>query len=86
MIQSRSSSARSTGHLLVVEHVVVGLVGGLELPRLARADRVERELHVLAQLRRGLRAAGLVVDQLVAAVGQPVDAVDAPAQQVRARA
>ena len=41
-------------------------MGGLELPRLARADRVERELHVLAQLRRGLRAPGLVVDQLVA--------------------
>ena len=58
-------------------------MGGLELPRLARADRVERELDVLAQLRRRLRPAGLVVDQLVAAVRQLVDAVDAPAQQVR---
>ena len=37
-------------HLRVVEHVVVGLLGRLELPRLARADRVQRELHVVAQL------------------------------------
>src|SRR4029450_111345 len=56
----------------------------LELPRLARADGVERELDVLAQLGGRLRAAGLVVDQLVAALGQPVDAVHAAAQHVRA--
>ena len=81
-IQSRSSSPRSTGDLLVVEHVVVGLLGGVELPGLAGADGVERQLHVVLELGRGLRAAGLVVDQLVAAVGQAVDAVDAAAQQV----
>ena len=38
------------GDLLVVEHVVVGLLGRVELPRLARADGVERELDVVAQV------------------------------------
>ena len=73
-------------HLGVVEHVVVGLLGGLELPRLARADGVQRELHVGLELGRGLGPAGLVVDQLVAAVGQPVDAVHAAAYEVVAEA
>src|SRR2546421_9223473 len=69
--------------LLVVQHVVVRLLRGVELPRLPGADRVQGQLHVLAQLRRSLRPARLVVDQLVAAIGQPVDAIDPAAQQVR---
>ena len=36
--------------LRVVEDVEVGLARGVDVPRLARADRVERELDVLAQL------------------------------------
>src|SRR5439155_13900585 len=40
------------GHLGVVEYVVVGLLGGVELPGLARAHGVERELYVDLQLRR----------------------------------
>src|SRR3954454_219762 len=63
------------GHAFVVEHVVVALRRGLEAPCLARAHLVERQLHVLAQLALGLGLAGLVVDQLVAAVGQAVDSV-----------
>src|SRR3712207_6235880 len=72
------------GDLLVVEHVVVGLLGGLDLPGLACGHRVEGELDVRAQLRRGLGATRLVVDELVGAVGQPVDAVDAAADEVLA--
>ena len=71
-------------HARVVEHVVVGALGRLELPRLARGDRVERELDVVAQLLGALGDARLVVDQLVAAAGELVDAVDAPADLVAA--
>ena len=87
---SHTQSARSPSsghrHLLVVEQVVVGLAGGLQPPRLARADRVQRQLDVVGQLVGALGPAGLVVDQLVLAAGQQVDPVDAPAQQVAARA
>ena len=34
--------------LRVVEDVQVGLLGGLEVPRLGGGDRVQGELHVLA--------------------------------------
>src|SRR4051812_37638816 len=68
--------------LLAVEHVVVALRRGLELPRLARAHLVDRELDVLAQILRRLRAAGLVIDQLVRAIGMAVDAVDPAPQKV----
>jgi len=44
------------GHLEIVEHVVVGLVGALELPVFACSERVERELDVVAQLLGGLGA------------------------------
>ena len=40
------------GHLDVVEHVVVGLARGLELPVLARRERVQRQLHVVARAAR----------------------------------
>src|SRR5436190_1824295 len=70
--------------LLVVEDVEVRLARGIEVPGLARADGIERQLDVLAQLRGAARASRLVVDELIAAVGQPVDPVDAPAQRVRA--
>src|SRR5262249_4909329 len=53
-------------------------------PRFARADRVERQLHVLAQLGRAARAAGLVIDELVATVRQAVHPVHAATQRVRA--
>ena len=85
MTASASRSSRGHGHLEVVEHVVVGLPRGLQPPGLARGERVERQLDVVPQLLGGLRAGGLVVDQLVLlAVGapEPVDAVDAPAQVV----
>src|SRR3954470_18787863 len=68
--------------LLPGQDVEIALSRGLEPPRLARAHLIERELDVLAQLVLGLRLPGLVVDQLVRAVGPLVDAVDAPAQQV----
>ncbi len=67
---------------LVVEHVVVGALGRLDLPGLAGRDRVERELDVVAQLLGAPGDAGLVVDQLVAAAGQLVDTVDAATDQV----
>ena len=54
-------------HLLIVEQVVVGLLRGVEAPRLASAHGVQRELHVVGQLRGALRTPGLVIDQLVAA-------------------
>src|SRR4051812_25142200 len=73
-------------HLLVVEDVVVALAVGVDLPGLARADGIERQLHVLAQLRRAAGPSRLVVDELVAAAGQLVDAVDAAAERVRAHA
>ena len=69
--------------LLPGQHVQVALGRGLEPPRLARADLVERQLHVLAQVGLGLRLARLVVDQLVGAVGEAVDPVDPPPKQVR---
>ena len=55
---------------LVGEHVPVAAALGLDLPRLAGAEPVERELDVAAQLRARARVAGLVVDQLVAALGR----------------
>src|SRR5215210_3234251 len=73
-------------HLLPLEHVQIALRRGRQVPRLARSHLVERELHVLAQFLGGLRFTGLVVDQLVAALGKAVDAVDAPAHEVRAEA
>ena len=79
----RSPSIAGHGDLLVVEHVVVGLLRRIELPGLAGADRVQRQLDVVAQLLGALGPPGLVVDQLVVAAGQPVDAVDAPAEQMR---
>src|SRR3954468_23934972 len=45
-------------HLLTVEDVVVALRRGLELPGLARAHLVDRELDVLAQVLGRLRAPG----------------------------
>src|SRR5581483_2466788 len=63
-------------HLLIVEQVIVGLLGGVEAPSLARAHCVERELDVVGQLGRGLRPPGLVVDQLIGPTRQPVDPVD----------
>src|SRR3954454_11547112 len=74
------------GDLLVVEHVVVRLMRRLQLPRLARSDRIQRELHVLAQLGGRLGTSRLVVDELVAAVRQAVHSVHPPAQQMRAEA
>ena len=88
--------AARDGHLEIVEHVVVGLARGLQLPRLASGQRVQRQLYVVLQLLGGLRARGLVVDQLVlsarafAALGlaaparEAIDAVYTPAQVVRA--
>ncbi len=76
------------GHLQVIEHVVVGLARGLQLPGLLRGERIQGQLDVVFQLLRGLRAGGLVVDQLVLIahplrpLRQTVDAVDAPAQMV----
>ena len=83
-------SPRQTDDLEVVEHVVVGLAGGLQLPVLARGQRIQRQLDVVLQLLGGPRARGLVVDQLVQPIlgslarQQPIDAIDAPAQMVRA--
>ena len=56
--------------LLVVEHVVVGLVGGLERAR-PRCAATEYSASWTSSRRSAalLRAAGLVVDQLVGAVG-----------------
>ncbi len=69
----------------VVQHVVVGLAGGRQLPVLARSQRIERQLDVVAQLLGALRPRGLVVDQLVLRLGarmQAIDAVDPAAQVV----
>src|SRR5581483_4805611 len=71
-------------HARVVEHVVVRALGRLELPGLARRHRVERELDVVAELLGALGRARLVVDELVAAAGEGVDAVDAAADVVAA--
>src|SRR5205807_2342543 len=49
-----------------------------------RTDGIERKLHVIAQLGLRLRDAGLVVDQLVAAALELVDAIDAAANVMRA--
>src|SRR5436190_23691508 len=73
---------RADGALLVVEHVVVALARRLEPPRLACAQLVERELDVVLQLRRAAGPPGLVVDQLIGAVGQPVYTIDAATEQV----
>jgi hypothetical protein len=54
------------------------------VPVLARGERVERQLDIVAQLLGGARTGGLVVDQLILGLARPrrqmVDAVDAPAQ------
>ena len=68
--------------LVGVEHVVVAAGAGLDLPGLAGRQPVERQLQVVLELGLGLALAGLVVDQLVVAVGQAVDAVDAAADVV----
>ena len=69
------------GDLLVVEDVPVGAVGGLDVPGLAGGDAIEGDLEVVGQLGGALGRAGLVVDELVAAVGMAVDAVDAAADR-----
>ena len=69
-------------HLVGVEHVVVAAGAGLDLPGLAGGEPVERQLQVVLQLGFGPALAGLVVDQLVVAVGQAVDPVDAAADVV----
>ena len=70
--------------LLVGEDVPVAAGRSLQPPGLAGGEPVDRELHVRLELPRRLGVAGLVVDQLVAAAGQLVDAVDAAAQVVGA--
>src|SRR4029453_9773147 len=72
------------GDLLVGEHVPVAPGGSLEAPGLPRGKAIDRELNVRLELPRRCRVAGLVVDQLVAAAGQLVDAVNAAAQVVGA--
>src|SRR3546814_4185906 len=52
------------------------------MPGLARGDGVERELYVLVELGLALGSSRLVVDQLVRAIRQAVDAVDAPTQHM----
>src|SRR3954452_18828078 len=69
--------------LLVGEDVPVAAGGALEAPCLTRGEPVDRELHVGLELPGRLRIAGLVVDQLVPAAGQLVDAVAPPAQVMR---
>ena len=71
-------------HPLVGEHVPVAADPRVDLPRLAGAEPVERQLHVAAQLAARAGVAGLVVDQLVSTVGAAVDAVDATPELVRA--
>ena len=84
MIHSvRSPSSGGKAHLLVIEQIEVCLARGIELPRLPSPHRIQRQLHVVGELVGALGAAGLVVDQLVLAAGQPVDAVDAAAKHVR---
>src|SRR3954454_22751088 len=73
---------RRRGDLVAVEHVVVAAGAGLDSPGLARGHPVERQLQVVGKLFLALTLAGLVVDQLVVAVGQAVDAVDAAADVV----
>ena len=74
-------------HLDVVEHVVVGLARGLQLPVLARRERVQRELDVVLRAARpssGARSCSRSARTRASApVAEPVDAVDAPAQVVR---
>ena len=57
---------------------------GLDVPRLAGGEAVEGELQVALEVGLGLAFAGLVVDQLVVAVGQAVDPVDPAAHVVLA--
>ena len=52
LTDSVSISALGTGTFTIVEHVVVGLARGLQLPRLARGERVQRQLDVVLQLGR----------------------------------
>ena len=73
-------------HLQVVEHVVVGLTRGLQVPGLARRERVQRQLHVVAELLGPLRRARSCSRSARTPrprSRQAVDAVDAPAQVVR---
>ncbi len=76
------------GHLVVVEHVVVGLPRGLQLPGLARGERIERELDVVAAAARrssGARSCSRSArTRRPSPPGEAVDAVDAPAQLMRA--
>src|SRR3954471_14733428 len=59
-------------HLVAVQHVVVAAGAGLDSPGLARRHPVERQLQVIGELFLTLALAGLVVDQLVVAVGKAV--------------
>src|SRR6187549_2915023 len=70
--------------LLGVEDVVVAAGARLDLPGLARRQPVEGELQVALQVCFALALSGLVVDQLVVAAREAVDAVDAPAHVVLA--
>ena len=83
--RSASSGSPPAGDLLVVEHVPVAAGGGLDVPGLAGGERGRARAGRRRRARRPcFGVAGLVVDQLVAAVGKAVDAVDAAAQVVRA--
>ena len=54
---------------LIGEHVPVAARPGVDLPGLAGAEPVEGDLDVTGKLRARAGVAGLVVDQLIAAVG-----------------
>ncbi len=62
---------------------MVALPRDVDAPRVDRRHRVELQLDVVAQLLRRPWPAGLVVDELVVAVGMPIHTVDAAAQGVR---
>lgn len=64
--------------LEVIQHVVVSLPRGAEPPRLARGQRIQRQLHVTGELLRGSPAPGLIVDQLVLRVPPARSAVAFP--------
>src|SRR4051794_32352311 len=68
--------------LLVREDVPIAAGRSLQPPGLTGGEAVDRELHVGLQGARRLGIARLVVDQLVAAARELVDAVDAAAEVV----
>src|SRR4051812_12850659 len=69
--------------LLVREDVPIAAGRSLEAPGLAGCEAVDRQLHVGLQRARRLGIARLVVDQLVAAARELVDAIDTAAEMVR---